>query len=450
LDAQALEAPRAQDAAGMKGRLNSFQKLALRWSELHPYNAVHLVRVPQAPDLERLRRAIADTVSRLGLGRLELDARAGTYEFAPDSRAVELAVHAGQEGDAAALQREIERQLNLGFEITRPFQPFRFFVLTGPGSFSFGLVYFHPAADAESVALLMQEIIGHCTSAARPSTAPPQLYPRTHAGHWLWQPWLLLGWLSHLPAFIVGLRHSFRPHYQDILDLRNGFTSVTLPPAALATLTQAARALEVTLNDLFLAVLLRAVSPLAGARRAQPRRRCLSVGCIVNTRRDFGVQTGSCFGLFLASFTVTLPAPDDLPLPQLAQAVRDQTRRFKQARLYLAAPFQYALARFLLGFCSADRRRKFYPKHHPLWGGITNMNLNSLWPQPAAGPALDYLRAVSTGPATPLVLSITTLGQVVNIGLSYRPTVFSPTAIEHVKAALVGAAETFRAAALGR
>jgi hypothetical protein len=52
------------------------------------------------------------------------------------------------------------------------------------------------------------------------------------------------------------------------------------------------------------------------------------------------------------------------------------------------------------------------------------MNLNALWPPRPGETPMDYFRAVSTGPVTPLVLSVTTVRDVVNIGLSHRSTVF--------------------------
>ena len=65
------------------------------------------------------------------------------------------------------------------------------------------------------------------------------------------------------------------------------------------------------------------------------------------------------------------------------------------------------------------------------------MNLNALWPQGTDGTAVDYFRAVSTGPATPLVLSATTIGAAINIGLSFRRTVFSPESINRVQKELL-------------
>lgn len=61
------------------------------------------------------------------------------------------------------------------------------------------------------------------------------------------------------------------------------------------------------------------------------------------------------------------------------------------------------------------------------------MNLNTVWPQTGEETPIDYLRAVSTEPATPLVLSISTVRNAVNIGLSFRSTVFSPADVERVK-----------------
>jgi hypothetical protein len=60
------------------------------------------------------------------------------------------------------------------------------------------------------------------------------------------------------------------------------------------------------------------------------------------------------------------------------------------------------------------------------------MNLNSLWTQ-TEGQTVDYFRAVSTGPVTPLVMSVTTVGDWMNIGLTFRTTVFSATAIAAMK-----------------
>jgi hypothetical protein len=98
---------------------------------------------------------------------------------------------------------------------------------------------------------------------------------------------------------------------------------------------------------------------------------------------------------------------------------------------------ELTFGRLMMALFSEQRRKKLYQKHYPLWGGLTNMNLNALWPQPEGSRPVDYFRAVSTGPVTPLVASITTIGPVANIGLTYRSTVFGAPDIERIKASFL-------------
>jgi hypothetical protein len=196
---------------------------------------------------------------------------------------------------------------------------------------------------------------------------------------------------------------------------------------------QTAKSWRVTLNDFFLALLMKAVSRLTPDRTRATRRREISLGCIVNARKDVGMDGRRTFGLFLGSFVVHHEAPAGLSLMDLAQDIGRQTRGIKHSRLYLGASGELAIGRLMISLFPADQRRKLYPKHYPLWGGLTNMDLNPLWPQPEESRPVDYFRAVSTGPVTPLVLSITTVGRGANIGLTYRPTVFSAPEVERIR-----------------
>src|SRR6185503_5920508 len=55
------------------GSLNVFQRTMLHWDELHPYNAVHVVRVFELLDPKRLNSTINATLERQGLTRLVLN-----------------------------------------------------------------------------------------------------------------------------------------------------------------------------------------------------------------------------------------------------------------------------------------------------------------------------------------------------------------------------------------
>jgi hypothetical protein len=419
----------------MSGRLNRFQRTMLDWNELHPYNAVHVVQVSIVLDLPRLREVIQTTLEGLGLINLSVDREAGTFHYGGGAVVNEITLI--EEGGPAGspLTAEIERQLNTAFPRSGSFNPFRFFIVSQEGSFSLGLAYFHPIADAESVVWLLKELVAAYRKGVCPgSSLPVELYPG-RLGDWvLRRPIVLARQVAALPAFIRIMRTSCRPRYREAGDMRNGFITFSLDSAALGFLRTAGKSWKVTLNDLFLALLMMSLAPLASTRR-QTRRRKIAVGCIVNVRKELGVA-GRTFGLFLGSFLVAHEVRDGGELKDLAAAIRTQTERIKAAQLYLGTPAQLAFAGLALRFFSTRGKQSFYQKHCPLWGGITNMNLNTLWEDQAQDGALDYLRAVSTGPVTPLVLSVTTVGERVNVGLSYRSTVFSAAEIGQVQSRL--------------
>jgi NRPS condensation-like uncharacterized protein len=418
----------------MPGRLNVFQKSMLQWNDLHPYNAVHVVRLPGALDFARLQRVIAATLERHGLDGLVLARRAGTLDYGGGAP-LEIRLPTAEAGPSASLAGEIERQLNSPFACQERFCPFRFFAVPERDSFSLGLVYFHAVADAECILMLLKDMVGayHGTGEAE-LAKPVERYPR-NGDAFLWRhPGLLARKLGAFPSHLRALRRARRPDYRDPADFNNGFVFFTLGPQVLGGLVRAAKTLGVTLNDLFLALLMKSVALVAPEPSAAERRREIALGCIVNARKDLGLEGRRVFGLFLGSFTVHHEAPASGSVADFARAIGSQTRRIKQKRLYLGAALELAFGLLMTPLYSVSRRRKLYQKFYPLWGGLTNMNLNRAWPQHEGSGPLDYFRAVSTGPATPLVLSITTIGQVANVGLSYRSTVFSTAAIERIKA----------------
>jgi hypothetical protein len=406
----------------------------LQWNELHPYSAVHVVRIRGALEAVRLRASIQTTVERRGLTRLELNRERFAFRYLGGPADCEIRTLAGAEDPYHAVVAEMERQLNLRFELAQPFSPFRFLVAPAGDSFLLGVVYFHPVADAESVVYLLKDIVASYvqedTGTANNSL---DLYPDSRAHLLRRHPGILAHKLLAMPAQVRHLRQAHRPHYRDAGNMTNGLACFALPPEDLGALLAAGRAWNVTVNDLFLAFLMESLSACAAARDRARRRRKIAVGCIVNLRKDLGVDSRRAFGLFLGSFTVSHEVPADIGLRQLAEDIRRQTAPIKRHRLYLATPLDLGLARLFLRFFSPERRKRFYAKHYPLWGGITNMNLNLLWDTRGRHAPLDYLRAVSTGPVTPLALSVTTLGDRVSLGLSYRTAVFTRTDIEDLQ-----------------
>jgi len=419
----------------MYGRLSSFQKTMLQWDDLHPYNAVHGVRLAGSVPSDRLREALDRALAGRGLTGLSISRREGTYTYRGGAVRSDVRILSSSDCGPSTLAGEVEQQLNTPFRSVdgETFEPFRFFVIPETDAFWLGLAYFHPIADAESIQWLMQGLADAILGRSNPDSAVSlDRYPRCPERMGGWRPATYWRTLASVGTSIRGARRSCRAPVSDPADWHNGFRFFSLGPDYLEAMKAARRSWEVTFNDLVLAVLLQTLSPLSEGRRRDRRRRQIGLGVIVNLRKDLAVQSPGPFGLFLGSFRVGHEVPEAMTLQELAQAVGRQTSEIKRTRSYLATPVILRFARFMFLQFSPERRLRFYSKHYPLWGGVTNMNLNALWTLRPEEGVLDYFRAVSTGPATPLVLSCTTVRDRVNIGLSYRSVAFSEPDIDQV------------------
>ncbi len=414
----------------------------LDWNVLHPYNAIHVVRLAAKFDCHRLRSVIETTLESLGLANFALDPNRRTGGFLGGTAQSDIQVLTTGGDAIAAVVTEIGRQLNTPFPAAERINPFRFFVAPEAETFRLGLVYFHPIADAEAVVRLLKQLADAYLSDEQSVSLVPFVTTPDSAGR---RPRLTGKQLLSLPALFRAARSFVRPHYHDPQALDNGFALFSLEANSLDALRATAKSWGATFNDLFLALLMHTLLPLA-ATKCNSSRDKIALGCIVNIRKELGVDRRA-FGLFLGSFMVAHPIRDGLGIEELTRAIAHQTGRIKAARLYLATPLQLASVRLAWRFFSTKRTRSFYQKQCPLWGGITNMNINPLWEQTTPGEPPDYFRAVSTGPATPLVLSVTTAARRLHLGLSYRTTVFSPDEIRQAQSRLVAAVSQLEATA---
>jgi NRPS condensation-like uncharacterized protein len=428
--------------------MNSMQKSMLQWNGMHPYSAVHAVQIRGTLDLARLQACIDTAVTRGGLTWLRLDCDRFTFQYEDGAANSQLLTIAGDEDPRSGLVAEIERQLNLPFEHTIRFSPFRFLVAPAGDSFFLGMVYFHPTADAESVVWLLRDIVtAYLGSDAHGLANGFNLYPDSRA-HLLRHHSIVVArkFLS-LPGQTLNMRHSHRAPCSDVNNMANGFLCFSLEAEHLRLLVTAAKSWCVKVNDLLMALLMKSLSPLSAERAQSHRRRKISLGCIVNLRKDLGIDSRRVFGVFLGSFVVTHDVPDAISVRKLSVDLANQTARIKRHKLYLASPLEMGFARLMFKLFSPVRQKKFYAKHYPLWGGITNMNLNSVWGETDRNAPLDYFRGVSTGPVTPLVLSVTTIGDRANIGVSYRFAVFSKNDIRELQCRFLEHLEETRKAA---
>ena len=200
-----------------------------------------------------------------------LDARRRRFEYTGGPAEIALAVHAGGDQPIDALERTIERELNEPFARDGRLNPFRFFCIDNGPWFHLGLAYDHVIAGGDSIVVLLEGIVSRYLG-DKPEVPPPRPFDRYPATYGR----LLLRHAA--PALRgrpvpAGDRGQLPAHRAAPLS-RAARTPATGSPIAVSTRRNSrrsrahARAWGVTVNDLLLAILLRALEPFAGSARA--------------------------------------------------------------------------------------------------------------------------------------------------------------------------------------
>lgn len=422
----------------MRGRLNLFQAAMLRWRELYPYNAVHVAELPGPLDIARLTDAIAAHLTALGVTGLVLDAKRRRFEYVGGAARVVVEVLSGGPDPIPVLEREMERQLNTAFAHDGAFDPFRFFALDAGGSFHLGVAYDHVIAGGDSIVALLKGIAMRYAGGAMPALPAPDLYPptyfrlfgrnvvRAHVGQY------------SLPGMLLRSRRAFRPFYRYGDSWYNAVTSLELPPPLYAAVLRAAKTWGVTRNDLLLAMLLTALAPELPERLHAKRRKEIAVASVINIRHELAPGPEAAFGQFLSSFLVSHPVPAGITLEALAHDIHRQTQRVKRRKLYLMTLYMIAAGGLVWPYLTPAQRTQMHAKNYPVWAGMTMLDVEAIWGDaPGDARVLHYLRAVSTGPFTPILMMPASVGDCLHIGVTYRTAAFNKEDVARISAKLI-------------
>jgi hypothetical protein len=414
----------------MLGRLSIFQRVMLLWNDLHAYNAVHVVRVGCRLEPARLEGVINDRLERLGLTGLVLDGERRRYHYCGGPAGVKVKVLDAGRDPRAAVAAEVEAQINTRFSLDGPFTPLRFFAAGEGEAFRLGAAYCHFAADADAVRAVVTDIAAAYAGRGGGAAGRLQRYvnPDRHVLPLMLRR--LPQGMAGLPRHLADLVRTARCFYADDCDHRNALATFMLPPPALGGLLAEARRCGATLTDLFLAAMIHALAPRAKRRIRLPRRRQLGVAGIAGIRKLLPPRRADAFGMCLAHFAVYHTPPDALPFRRLVEDIHRQTERIKAGRGYLAALADLALSLILMPFHSKRYQQRLYAQQYPQWGGLSNVNMDALIDP--RGPVTDYLRAVSTGPACPMIFCVTTFAGALNVAVSYRTAVYVPEVARRV------------------
>jgi hypothetical protein len=434
--------------APSEGRLNAFQRVMLQWSELHPYNAIHTYQLAGPLNLPALQQAIQDALAFNGLGVADINLDGVSYRHRPhDAQSpVEIELVAGDEPPEERLAAHLAREVNRPFERPRC-RPFRFSVVdAGPASHFVSLIYDHWVADSIGARLIMRHVLGRYLGLdISENNEPLHLYPGTYRevfSRRLRGPRLALrvlrsmgGWLRRRPAWRVA--------YASAAQMAVGYATYRVQPGTVQKVRQFARNNNASVNDVFLAVLGRAMIPFLPKRIARGSGRDLAMGSIVDMRPDAERDLTETLGTFLGYYVVRASGDHRVGLDQLTRQVAAATRVRKRQRSYLDGAVSLRVASAIWPHLKPESRPQFARRALPMTAGISNVYLRNTWiERQGAGRILDFRRAVSSGPALPLVVSPTTIGEQMNVTVSYRLTGFSQAKVDGIMQSFVEQLET--------
>jgi hypothetical protein len=419
----------------LPGRLNLFQAAMLEWRDHHPYNAVHAARLARPLDRAALVAAIERELTGAGLVGLAIDRARGRYVWRGTPSPVVLETVAPDGDWTHVLGAVFERHLNTPFPRDGAIEPFRFFALDDGDGFFLGLAYDHFIAGGDSIVALLEAIAARYVGSRTESPAL-RLYPPTHARLFARHPWHFLRGLARFPALAASCRRTIRPRYRDIADGYNAFRFFPVGHDDYLALRRSARCWGVTLNDALMALLLAVQHDAMPARDMKKRRRELAVASIVNLRSAHGDDAHRTFGQYLGSFRVSHAMPAGATLADVAADVHRATTRVKRERIYLATLFAMAVDRQIGRLQTERQRMGIYAKNYPVGAGVSSLDVDALWHDAASKPPL-YVRGVPTGPLSPIVAAVTTCGERMCIGLSFRTTALSRDDAEAVGRGIV-------------
>jgi hypothetical protein len=305
----------------------------------------------------------------------------------------------------------------------------------GPDAHYVMVTYDHWTADSMAARLILQRMLGrYCGLEIPENERPLDLYPGTYRevfSHRLGGARLGAAAVRTLGQWLHD-RSAARVAYASAKQMSVNYELHRTRPGTVTQLRDFARSLGATVHDVILAALGRAMTEFLPSRAAR-RGRPMLLGTIVDTRPDSREDLGESLGTFLAYYSVRVAREHSASLAHLTTHIAALTRPIKTQRAYLNSLLNMRFVSSVWGHLNEAARPHFMRKVLPMAAGVSNVCLRNTWMDGCgANHVLEYIRGASTGPSLPLVLSPTTLGQQLNVGVSYRVAGFATQKIHGI------------------
>ncbi|MBS0261212.1 MAG: hypothetical protein JSS02_04590 [Planctomycetes bacterium] len=430
--------------------LNGMQKMMLRWETFQPLNAAHIVELSQSFSTAEIERAIRRATRSLALRPVEFSKDLTQSRYADVAYAVNgdfpplRTRHLGAT-TRESLEQAINEELNCSFGSSVHW-PWRFVQLEIAG---FGsclvLVYHHALTDARGALLVMREVVralyGGSLTTGELQTNPPtlqELFPREMG--WRGIPSRVCGAVRELAESLSCFRVA--PRESGPESIVSNFHAIDL---STSQVKQSARSQGGTVQDLLFAGLFEGLQLLFRDKLDASSRKSLAVRAMIDLRREAPQDVGLALSQILGCIMVRLQVDARTPFSEIVARVNTLTREAKDAKAYRVYASQLDLMSKIWDLAAEWMNRSFTPRMFPTVGMISNMNLSEfLAAEFAAGHVRNYLRATGSGLLCPLILSVTSVGPMMNVVTTHHGNKFTAAEIlalgNHLQARMTGIA----------
>ncbi len=385
---------------------------------MHPYNAAQVLELKRNIEPAAASTAWGQTLEEAGLGRVEV--AGGSYR------------HICLNGELAnypvrSLPAETSLEQFIATELNRPFTdpqepPFRPFLVSPGGGEAcrFGVIYQHWVADSVAVRQLLHRWVQRVFA-----TGPLPAADLKHAGEgYVRLAGRARGDLTPGQTLLSLLRRHLRFRYVRKVrtcgkDDYPVAVVMSRGEGIVPKLVESARRRGVKVNDLLLAATARACDARVPTQR-RGKRQDLAVGSIVDLRPMVRGSLEGQFGLFLG-FTENICRPRELKDPDaLVRSIARQNRLHRHRGIWSTSTGWLMAANATRPLVPPKNVYRFLRKETPVVAGVSNVNLNGTWVSTADDLISGYLRISPTGPLAPVALAITSLGNDLQVSLTYR------------------------------
>lgn len=414
-------------------KLNAFQHNVLVWEDRLVYNAAQAMRLTITPTIQQLNVTWQSTLNDLRIGRITRDGDFVRYYADEDAIANSTVLDCTVEDINDFFTH------NLNEKYGEDGMPFRPFVRYEAGGAMIGTIYRHWVCDSFCIRTILREWLLRLMDSPAIQRSP--MLP-AREGYWHHfgsgaADWPMVSTLMQQVSQSTRMKACRRLVRID-RDHTARFREFRAEAGLISAIRKSARRRGVKVNDLFLAALARTADQHSPVDRKSARPN-LAMGTVVDLRGLRGNSPGDQFGVFLG-FTNNIVRPQAIAdTDRLIRDIAGQSAMSRDRGLAQASQVRMAFAYMAEHFLSGDKLEEFYRKRFALAAGISNVTLHNTWAAELHPHIMrEYIRVSPTGPLTPLVVTPTTLGDNLHVGVTTRRAL-----IDDITAARAG--ETFLA-----